>query len=500
MKLPTACSRCRRRRKKCFRTKPGGPCDACAKKQHHQCSLVPTSPQPRRVSPQPQHVSAKHNDLSPQSSLSHDLIEELVENYIYYILDRPHTLFHLPTLRTAVREDTLGDALLSAILAFGCRFHDKPEIASLGPAFMEKAKSLLKQDMENICLENIQTCVLLANLSSSSKNPESEALFVALGIRMAEILGLDRPDPEDSEVLRETKCRVWWTLFMADRWSSVGRNLRRAMPDLNQETPLPMDEDVFHHLDVDQGSERSPTRPRTLGLWAYNIMLAKKLGPIRDLNKQWNQEDLSEDYVMQRVADLAEGLQLWEAGLPEEKKATEENLRAHSAKSLGGPFLAIHTGYHQHFVLLLFRFLDLNRAQTPKTIEYAELCKYHARSISQLVQLSRQVPNCAMVFGGVGYMTVASSAVLLHTLIFGQQDDTADIRAKLESNYETIYELQKYWPSIQNSVKRLELFQKTCTRPGAMQTYKFDKWMVRFLVEHHLPLDEPEGDLSPGEV
>ncbi|KAF5578010.1 hypothetical protein FPCIR_11811 [Fusarium pseudocircinatum] len=481
MKLPTACTRCRRRRKKCFRTKPDGPCDACAKKQNHQCSLV----QPRGdVSPQPQRVSVE--DLNPQAALSHDLIEELVENYIYYILDRPHTLFHLPTLRNAVREDTLGDALLSAILAFGCRFHDKPEIASLGPAFMEKSKYLLKLDMENICLENIQTCVLLANLSSSSKNPESEALFVTLGIRMAEILGLDRPDPEDSEVLRETKCRVWWTLFMADRWSSVGRNLRRAMPDFNQETPLPMDEDYFHHLDVDQGTdsgERPPPCPRTLGLWAYNIMLAKQLGPIRDLNKQWNQEGISEDYVMQRVADLAEGLQLWEAGLPEEKKATEENLQAHSAKRLGGPFLAIHTGYHQHFVLLLFRFLDLNRAQTPKTIEYAEL-----------------FPNCAMVFGGVGYMTVASSAVLLHTLIFGQQDDTADIRAKLESNYETIYALQKYWPSIQNSVKRLELFQKTCTRPDAMQTYKFDKWMVRFLVEHHLPLDEPEGDLSPGAV
>jgi hypothetical protein len=33
-----------------------------------------------------------------------------------------------------------------------------------------------------------------------------------------------------------------------------------------------------------------------------------------------------------------------------------------------------------------------------------------------------------------------------------------------------------------------------------MQTYKFDKWMVRFLVEHHLPLDEPERSLSIGEV
>lgn len=34
-----------------------------------------------------------------------------------------------------------------------------------------------------------------------------------------------------------------------------------------------------------------------------------------------------------------------------------------------------------------------------------------------------------------------------------------------------------------------------------MQTFKFDKWMVRFLVEHHLPLEEPEeGSLSPAEV
>ncbi|WZH42085.1 fungal-specific transcription factor domain-containing protein [Fusarium acuminatum] len=517
MRFPTACSRCRRRRKKCIQTKSGAPCDACAKNRHPQCSLVETSPQQRRISPR-HHPRVEHHDLNPQFFLSHDAIEDLVENYIHYILDRPHTLFHLPTLRAAVREGRLGDALLFAILAFGCRFHSKPEIASLGPTFMEKSKQLLKQDMENICLENIQTCVLLANLSSSSKNPESEALFVTLGIRMAEILGLDRPDPADSEVLRETKCRVWWTLFMADRWSSIGRNLRRAMPDFDLETPLPMDEDVFHHMDVDQGSGTPPSRPHTLGLWAYNVMLAKQLGPIQNLNKQWGQEDLSEEYFMQRVADLAEGLRLWEASLPKEKKASEENLLAHSAKGLGGPFLAIHTGYHQHFVLLFFRFLDLNRAQTTKSIEYAELCKYHASAVSHLVQRSRQVPNCELVFGGVGYMTCVSSAVLLHTLIFGQQDNTADIRAKLESNFEAIFELQKYWPSVQNSVsrespinisgqflteikiRRLQLFQKTCTGPGAMQTYRFDKWMVRFLVEHHLPLDEPEGNLSSGEV
>ncbi|KAH7180050.1 uncharacterized protein B0J16DRAFT_417639 [Fusarium flagelliforme] len=499
MRSPTACSRCRNRRKKCIRTKPTGPCDACAKNRIHQCSLVKISPQQRRISPR-QNSKAQYNDMNPQFFISHDLIEELVENYIHYILDRPHTLFHLPSLRSAVKEDRLGDALLFALLAFGCRFHSKPEVSSLGPTFMQKSKQLLKEDMENICIENIQTCVLLANLSSSSKNPESEAIFVTLGVRMAEILGLDRPDPADPELLRETKCRIWWTLFMADRWSSIGRNLRRAMPDFDLDTPLPMDEDVFHNMDVDPGSDTPPTRPRTLGLWAYNVMLAKQLGPIQNLNKQWGQEDLSEEYVMQRVAELAEGLTSWEASLPEDKKATEENLRVHSAKGHGGPFLAIHTGYHQHFVLLLFRFLDLNRPQTPKTIEYAEACKEHASAISHLVQLSRQVPHCELVFGGVGYMTVTSSAVLLHQLIFDQHDDTTAIRAQLASNFEAIFELQKYWPSVSNSVKRLELFQKTCTRPDAMQTFKFDKWMVRFLVEHHLPLEEPEGNPSTDEV
>jgi hypothetical protein len=395
--------------------------------------------------------------MNPQFFISHDLIEELVENYIHYILDRPHTLFHLPSLRSAVKEDRLGDALLFALLAFGCRFHSKPEVVSLGPTFMQKSKQLLKEDMENVCIENIQTCVLLANLSSSSKNPESEAIFVTLGVRMAEILGLDRPDPADSELLRETKCRIWWTLFMADRWSSIGRNLRRAMPDFDLDTPLPMDEDVFHNMDVDPGSDTPPTRPRTLGLWAYNVMLAKQLGPIQNLNKQWGQEDLSEEYVIQRVAELAEGLTSWEASLPEDKKATEENLQVHSAKGHGGPFLAIHTGYHQHFVLLLFRFLDLNRPQTPKTIEYAEACKKHASAISHLVQLSRQVPHCELVFGGVGYMTVTSSAVLLHQLIFDQHDDTTAIRAQLASNFEAIFELQKYWPSVSNSVSRKNL-------------------------------------------
>lgn len=42
---------------------------------------------------------------------------------------------------------------------------------------MDESKRLLLADLERICVENIQTCILLANLYAAHLNPSSEALF-----------------------------------------------------------------------------------------------------------------------------------------------------------------------------------------------------------------------------------------------------------------------------------------------------------------------------------
>ncbi|KAM6522689.1 hypothetical protein FALCPG4_012316 [Fusarium falciforme] len=106
---------------------------------------------------------------------------------------------------------------------------------------------------------------------------------------------------------------------MADRWCSAGCNLRRAMGDSDQALGLPIDEYVFHRLDGNS-TDSDLVRQATPGLWAYNIMLEEQFGPIHDLNKQLVQGELTDDFVEQRVAVLAENLRLWQAGLPDDKE------------------------------------------------------------------------------------------------------------------------------------------------------------------------------------
>lgn len=50
-----------------------------------------------------------------------DTQPELVDVYFRYVHDKPHTLFHEPTLRKAVRDGTVSDAILHGTLGLGAR-------------------------------------------------------------------------------------------------------------------------------------------------------------------------------------------------------------------------------------------------------------------------------------------------------------------------------------------------------------------------------------------
>lgn len=444
-------------------------------------------------------------DINPQLTLPDEVVEDLVEHYIHYIHDRPHSVFHLPSLRAAVREKALKTGLLYAILSFGCRFYSAPEIRSLAPCFLEESKRCLHLDLENICLENIQTCILLTNLSSASLQSTSEALYNGIAICMAEIMNLTVSDLSDSLIVQETKRRVWWSLFMADRWCSAGRNLPRKMNDFNRAVDLPMDDDIFYHLETRQETFAGP---RGCGIWAFSSILAGLFAAIQDLNRQIVAEDLPENDTDEAISTLAGQLQSWKDGLPGDIQLNEQNLHLYKGKELGGSFVALHLGYHHYSTLLYFQHLDVDRPSSlSKT--YAERCKYHATSSSKLLRLAQNTPGCEAVYAGVGHIAVISSSVLLHTLLFGPEHKLADTRASLNSNFEVLIQLQRYWPSLrltvsscisplstkssQNSkVNRLITFQHAFLYRTESQKYKLDRWMVRFLLDHHLPLNKDD--------
>jgi hypothetical protein len=101
----------------------------------------------------------------------------LVDHYLAKLHNRPHSLFHPAKLRREVQDGSINKALLLAICCMGARFDDDDQVRSLENRLMDESKRLLLADLETVSIENVQTCILIANLAAAHLNPSSEALF-----------------------------------------------------------------------------------------------------------------------------------------------------------------------------------------------------------------------------------------------------------------------------------------------------------------------------------
>jgi hypothetical protein len=420
-----------------------------------------------------------------------ETIIELVELYIECIHDKPHSLFHVPTLRADVASQSIDNALLCSILALSARFAAIENTRSLGPRFFHQAKRLLKQDLESLSLSRIQAWVIAGNVAGADSNPTSESLFFGIAIRSAHLIGLAQHNPDDSAVLRETKSRIWWTLYMIDRWSSAGLGTPRQL-ERQESQQLPLDEDEFHRLDIGQQCLEHPSK---LGMWAYMILLAELFGPITDLNRSIASGEASEEYVSSQVAYLFSSLQKWQEDLPAILRLDVENLNFHKARGHGRTFVALHLGYFHYATLLSFHFLDQSSASIPFAMTYAERCREHASAYSDLLKTSYELGECEGMHNIVGHMTVVSSSVLLHSLLFGAEEQLDSAKRQLESNFNILVRLKAWWPSVTQMTDRLFLFQRICLRTVDNHTHKIDRWMVKFLLEHAILLED-KSDIS----
>lgn len=231
---------------------------------------------------------------------------------------------------------------------------------------------------------------------------------------------------------------------MADRWSSSGLGLPPQIRDTDLAVDLPMDETMFESLTPDEIKLKDPWQP---GIWAQMISLVRLFGPIQDLNHRSVYGNVSTEELESSVASLSRRLQNWESMIPHEVRMNAENLQRHIQAGHGGAFVALHLGYHHYASLLYFRFLEPAASSSKSAALYRTKCKFHASSYSELLKLARGKENCEVVYPTVGHMAVVSSSVFLHTLLFGEEENLEDARDALNSNFEAILELRRYWPN-----------------------------------------------------
>ncbi|KAJ4262873.1 hypothetical protein NW762_006486 [Fusarium torreyae] len=475
MRPTTACLNCRNGKRKCDRT-GNSACSQCIQR-NLQCPATITSLQ-APSSP----TSSK--PLPPiNSSQTRKEIMHLVDLYFRFIHDQPHSLFHEPTFKASAAAGIVSQPVLLGMIGMSARFAAQPDIVARGPMYRAKAKAALKDDLEHVCIENIQACILIGNNCMGDCRADAESLYFGLASRMSQILNLGVHNEADDGITREVKRRIFWTLFIIDTWASGGSNLSRQFGWQAKQPRPPMNESIFYNMKPgDLDVEDSKWEP---GLWAHMVKLVEIYSQIQQLHKEladtveWN-EALIDESVQRLEAELA----TFEENLGPGLMFSVENLAAFVGRGLGSVFMAFHLGYHHYYTLLFYHYLDQRRPPTRNGKKYAECCKKHAAIICDVLKASRETPGAQALYNIVGHVTIVSSSVLLHTYLFGESHELEDSQNRLGSNLESL-------------IKRLVVFQKNCIKSMNTESYRFDKWMVKFLIAHALELEDKAEDIWP---
>ncbi|KAL6233078.1 hypothetical protein BDW75DRAFT_232245 [Aspergillus navahoensis] len=483
MKVAKSCRECRRAKRRCSPgTSPGSSCSLCAQKGL-DCSFLAASSLNHLKS-----IAPAVTTLAYSVEVRVEVRDQLVDLYLKFIHDKPHTLFHPTTLKSRVQAGSLPEATLFSILALAARFANEQTVREQAKAFFRTAKESFKRTLDDVTLDNVHAAILIGNLCGVEGDPEGESLFFGILFRMAQILRLPESSPEDDRIMRETKIRTYWSLYMIDQWSSAGLDMPRQISDTNQH-PLPMLELEFWKLRSGEQHIGTAEQNHSPGLWGYMVILARIFGKIHELHRHLVNGRITDTETEERTRALALELEEFAHSLPANVKHTQENLKHHARLGLGATFVALHLGYHHYSTLLYFHYLDSTLTRVANQSLFAARCKYHAAAFSDLLSFSSRVPGCEAVYFIVSHMAVISSSALLHTLLFGEFRELPDARRRLYSNFQVLLELKQYWSDVDTMIARLFTFQGACMR-STDRVYVVDKWIVKFLLQHALPIEQ----------
>jgi hypothetical protein len=189
MRPSTACINCRTSKRKCDR-RGDLPCSPCIQRNLPCPGNAKHTPRPES--------STIQRSLSPRPQFDRREEEKhLVDLYFRFIHNSPHSLFHEPTFKASVAEGTVSKPVLLAMMGMSARyirpwiclnqsigrvsqktrFATQPDIVARGSTYRAQASVALKDDLENICIENVQACILVGNNFFGEGNADAESLY-----------------------------------------------------------------------------------------------------------------------------------------------------------------------------------------------------------------------------------------------------------------------------------------------------------------------------------
>jgi hypothetical protein len=324
-------------------------------------------------------------ELPPRETL--DLVLDTYLKAVHWFM----LLFHEQTFRRRYEDfvahgmrckaDSNFYRLLLVVCVLGCQYIDKNVASNMGfdvVEFQEKSLKHLEANLLSLCeetdLASVQICVLLGPFYLYTGRSNLGFVVLGSGIRCAYALGLHRENswPRLREEDTEERRRVWWALFIFDRYASIiyGHPCGIREGEFNVANPRNLDDttQTHSHGTAVPNLEGGPEAVTLFTYVIFKIELYRLSSPV--LTELYFHPNAGRRNISQTVRDLDSRLCHWRDSLPLELRLEVVGQRTSSTSPQDTTFLlqalALQVAY-DNILILLHRPLLQGRSTPPLT-------------------------------------------------------------------------------------------------------------------------------------
>ncbi|KFX92665.1 hypothetical protein O988_07173 [Pseudogymnoascus sp. VKM F-3808] len=193
----------------------------------------------------------KYQALPPPQVMS-----SVIDIYFNRVQNQPYSFFHEKNFRQRLKDDILPDHLKFAVLAAALRFsgdaYYNGEYLEATAAYARKSWTLLVEHWFAAEIDPdiyiCQSVTLLAIIDFTAGRRHPGWLKIGMAVRIAQDLCLMmEPDSSLSYADQEERRRVFWSIYLLDKFCSCGRTRAAAITDAQCRVQLPCDEATFEN-------------------------------------------------------------------------------------------------------------------------------------------------------------------------------------------------------------------------------------------------------------
>ncbi|KAI7820940.1 fungal-specific transcription factor domain-containing protein, partial [Gamsiella multidivaricata] len=335
-----------------------------------------------------------------------DLAEHLIDCYFTYVHPNMPVL-HKPTFMRQYRNPDPSKrpavVLLNAMYAIASRFSSHPEITGagsdpegFGDEYFDRAKRLIDYEYELPRQSSIQALLLMVTYRfMSAKSGGRVWVLLGMATRMAQDLGMHRNSarwhlpPLETEIRK----RLWWAIYIMDRWVSAGMGRPLAIDDNDCDVDYPSvveqdwaDPDGSGDSPVEDSEKLKEESCFALRYFVETIKLATILGQILQRVYSAQTRNHGPGQVSSTVAELDTTLTKWLLALPPDLKYDHKA----DPLSVNRWVSTIHISYYSVLILLHRPYMvpsSLTKTKLSESMPSLNICVSAANSVTHLSEL-----------------------------------------------------------------------------------------------------------------